>query len=136
MALATYPGVQRDGPSLLPYLVLLRVGFALPAKLLPPRCALTAPFHPYPNEPRKAILAVYFLLHFPSGPCEPARPLAGTLPFGDRTFLPYSSRERPERRRLPTPRPIYIVSHGLGGPMQTRECAARHVIPVVHGLKL
>src|ERR1022692_742519 len=32
--------------------------------------------------------AVYFLWHFPSSPCEPARPLAGTLPCGDRTFLP------------------------------------------------
>jgi len=31
-----------------PYLVLLRVGFALPAALLRRRCALTAPFHPYP----------------------------------------------------------------------------------------
>ena len=47
-ALATYPEVERDGPSLLPYLVLLRVGFTLPAELLLPRCALTAPFHPYP----------------------------------------------------------------------------------------
>jgi hypothetical protein len=46
-ALAAYPEVERDGPSLLPYLALLRVGFALPVKLLPPRCALTAPFHPY-----------------------------------------------------------------------------------------
>jgi len=33
-----------------PYLVLLRVGFALPAALLPRRCALTAPFHPYPAD--------------------------------------------------------------------------------------
>jgi len=49
MALATYPRVKRSGPLLLPYLVLLRVGFALPAGLLLPRCALTAPFHPYPN---------------------------------------------------------------------------------------
>jgi hypothetical protein len=30
------------------YLVLLRVGFALPAASLQRRCALTAPFHPYP----------------------------------------------------------------------------------------
>ena len=30
-----------------PYLVLLRVGFTLPQPLLPARCALTAPFHPY-----------------------------------------------------------------------------------------
>ena len=30
-----------------PYLVLLRMGFTLPALLPDPRCALTAPFHPY-----------------------------------------------------------------------------------------
>src|SRR5262249_54041002 len=34
-------------PRFLPYLVLLRVGFALPRTLLSGRCALTAPFHPY-----------------------------------------------------------------------------------------
>jgi hypothetical protein len=32
---------------LLPYLVLLRAGFAVPFLLPGPRCALTAPFHPY-----------------------------------------------------------------------------------------
>src|ERR1700760_2775720 len=32
---------------LLPYLVLLQVGFAMPSLLPSPRCALTAPFHPY-----------------------------------------------------------------------------------------
>ena len=32
---------------MLPYLVLLRVGFTLPPVLPPVRCALTAPFHPY-----------------------------------------------------------------------------------------
>jgi hypothetical protein len=31
-----------------PYLVLLRVGFAMPPLLPGARCALTAPFHPYP----------------------------------------------------------------------------------------
>ena len=31
-----------------PYLVLLRVGFTLPRLLPAERCALTAPFHPYP----------------------------------------------------------------------------------------
>ena len=54
-ALATYPEVGRTEPArarnrgfgLPPYLVLLRVGFALPATLLGRRCALTAPFHPY-----------------------------------------------------------------------------------------
>ena len=34
--------------GVLPYLVLLRVGFTLPPVLPPARCALTAPFHPYP----------------------------------------------------------------------------------------
>jgi hypothetical protein len=29
-------------------LVLLRAGFCLPPTLRPARCALTAPFHPYP----------------------------------------------------------------------------------------
>src|SRR5262245_22676194 len=31
-----------------PYLVLLRAGFCLPSVLPRTRCALTAPFHPYP----------------------------------------------------------------------------------------
>ena len=34
-----------------PYLVLLRAGFCLPPTLRPARCALTAPFHPYPPSP-------------------------------------------------------------------------------------
>ena len=54
-----------------PYLVLLRVGFALPAALLPRRCALTAPFHPYPGV---AARAVYFLWHFPSSGLESTLP--------------------------------------------------------------
>src|SRR5690242_11978160 len=38
----------RSGPLLLSYLVLLRAGFTLPSPSLSRRCALTAPFHPYP----------------------------------------------------------------------------------------
>src|SRR5256885_14616232 len=43
----------RAGPTLarrlaLSYLVLLRAGFCLPPVLPRARCALTAPFHPYP----------------------------------------------------------------------------------------
>src|SRR5580765_3240062 len=76
-ALATYPKVRRTEPArvrsrsreLPPYLVLLRVGFALPATLLPRRCALTAPFHPYPVSK-----AVCFLWHFPSIRLEPDVP--------------------------------------------------------------
>ena len=37
-----------------PYLVLLRAGFCLPPVLPRARCALTAPFHPYPPPPLRA----------------------------------------------------------------------------------
>src|ERR1700761_8637615 len=40
------PGLAVGFP---PYLVLLRVGFTLPPPLQAARCALTAPFHPYPR---------------------------------------------------------------------------------------
>jgi len=39
------------------YLVLLRVGFTLPPPLPTPRCALTAPFHPYRPLSPEAIAA-------------------------------------------------------------------------------
>src|SRR5258708_27562846 len=52
-------------------MVLLRVGCAVPAALLSRRCALTAPFHPYPGV---AAEAVYFLWHFPSTGLEPGLP--------------------------------------------------------------
>src|SRR5471032_1047847 len=58
-----------------PYLVLLRVGFALPGALLRRRCALTAPFHPYLSL---AARAVCFLWHFPSN--DPTCRSAGALP--------------------------------------------------------
>ena len=41
-----------------PYLVLLRVGFTLPPALPPERCALTAPFHPYPGAGVSATASV------------------------------------------------------------------------------
>ena len=47
------------------YLVLLRVGFTKPPTLLPARCALTAPFHPYLQQ-LAPLQAVCFLLHWPS----------------------------------------------------------------------
>jgi len=78
-AQATYPEVvtHRAGTSrsrslrLPPYLVLLRVGFALPGALLRQRCALTAPFHPYLGV---AAGAVCFLWHFPSTGLETGLP--------------------------------------------------------------
>src|SRR5580692_2644928 len=75
------------GPSFPPYLVLLRVGFTLPPSLLPERCALTAPFHPY----SAACAAGRYVLCGTGRPraLTPAsRTLSGTLPCGVRTFLP------------------------------------------------
>jgi hypothetical protein len=43
---AAYPGLGRGGPPLVPYLALLRVGFAVRPLSPGARCALTAPFHP------------------------------------------------------------------------------------------
>jgi hypothetical protein len=54
-----------------PYLVLLRVGFAMPAALLTRRCALTAPFHPYPGREPEAVCSLW---HWPSNGLEPALP--------------------------------------------------------------
>ena len=51
------PGRRRGNPradcsACRPYLVLLPVGFTVPSPLPGPRCALTAPFHPYrPSDP-------------------------------------------------------------------------------------
>ena len=65
-----------------PYLVLLRAGFCLPPLLPEARCALTAPFHPYPPSPsalrpRAMAWRYIFCATGPSG-C-PARELPGAL---------------------------------------------------------
>src|SRR5947199_8312842 len=80
-AQATYPEVvtrradtSSGEPEVPPYLVLLRVGFALPATLLRQRCALTAPFHPYLAPARSRLEAVCFLWHFPSSGLESTLP--------------------------------------------------------------
>jgi len=65
-------GLARRASTQFPaYLVLLRVGFALPSPLLTTRCALTAPFHPYR---RLNLPAVCFLWHFPSSGLDAAVP--------------------------------------------------------------
>ncbi len=47
-------GLERAALVAPPYLVLLRAGFCLPPALPRARCALTAPFHPYPRCARLA----------------------------------------------------------------------------------
>ena len=80
-----------------PYSVLLQVGFTLPTSLPMPRCALTAPFHPYfgtfIGQSHQNYEAVYFLWHFPSV-YLPRRYLAPS-PFGARTFLPACAERLP-----------------------------------------
>src|SRR5437867_12572160 len=74
------------------YLVLLRVGFAMPAPLLARRCALTAPFHPYPCG-RYIFCGTFRQPTLKSA----SRTLSGTLLSGVRTFLPshLTQEERP-----------------------------------------
>ena len=83
--LAAYPGLGRDRRSLVPYLALLRMGFAMRPLLPAARCALTAPFHPCLCPRRRGPSAVCSLRHFPSP--RGARALPGILPCGARTFL-------------------------------------------------
>ena len=59
----TYPeGMARVIARRLPYLAFLRVGFAVPAPSPEPRCALTAPFHPYrePGGPWRSVFCGTF----------------------------------------------------------------------------
>jgi len=63
-------------------LALHPVGFAVPATSPPPRCALTAPFHPYPPSPRLRRAS-------PRGPGNGRRYVfCGTFPNPDRRIFP------------------------------------------------
>jgi len=61
---AAYPRRYWPEPCRRRCLALHPVGFAVPGASRPPRCALTAPFHPYLPRPRLR-RAVCFLWHFP-----------------------------------------------------------------------
>ena len=111
--------------ELLPYLVLLRVGFALPRASLPGRCALTAPFHPYPDESGRYVFCGTFRR---PGLNQTSRMLSGTLPCGVRTFLPGRALlRRSERPRGKSDRPVRLppliirVSGGARGPPSGQE---------------
>ncbi len=103
----------RDSP-LAPYLALHPVGFTVPPLSPAPRCAFTAPFHPYrPRMPDEPIATGgLFLWHYPA-PCAPGGtrdvgrycryaqdgwPLATTVPCGVRTFLPAQDKPAPSDR--------------------------------------
>ena len=84
-----------NDPRCRPYSVLLPVWFAMPPPLPEARCALTAPFHPYPASPLRAsgrfVLCGTVPGAFPA--CAGQNP-AGCYPApyvdGARTFLPRS----------------------------------------------
>ena len=88
---------RRSLRTVLPYLVLLRVGFSLPPPLLAARCALTAPFHPYPAacspkritaRANKTAWRFIFCGTFRRRPLTAVpRTLSGTPLSGVRTFL-------------------------------------------------
>jgi hypothetical protein len=81
---AAYPGLDWRGPRLVPYLALLRVGFTEPLTVTRSAVVSYTAVSPLP-DPLARPSAVCSLLHFPSP--RDARPLAGTLPCGARTFL-------------------------------------------------
>src|SRR5579859_611940 len=73
---------------------------------LRPRCAFTAPFHPYQRRNAGGIFSV--ALSVKPALSESPRPLAGMLPYGDRTFLPIVPPEGgTSRATARTRRPIY-----------------------------
>jgi hypothetical protein len=133
--------VPRANPKFPPYLVLLRVGFALPAALLQRRCALTAPFHPYhaavaasrpqarskqeaATTARRYVFCGTFRRMSGSQPSRQARrmrhpklsrTLSGTLLCGVRTFLPRHRSGGSDRPvQLPTPS-LYARRKGESG---------------------
>jgi len=69
-----------------PYSVLLPVGFAVPSLLPKTRCALTAPFHPYPRRRLRLRGRFAFCGTFPG--VAPAGGYPAPCFQGARTFLP------------------------------------------------
>ncbi len=81
---AIYPGTRRAAVSS-PYLILLRVGFAVPCGVSPACGALLPHRFTLATRILRCRSAVCSLLHFPS--TRAAQTLSGTLPYGARTFL-------------------------------------------------
>ena len=73
------------------YLVLLRTGFAVPERSPFPRCALTAPFHPYSAVAGRCIFCGTFPGVSPGGRYPPSCPVKFGLsspPYGRATVSP------------------------------------------------
>jgi hypothetical protein len=74
-----------NSPRCRPYSVLLPVWFAMPVPLPDPRCALTAPFHPYLLRKRRRFVLCGTVPGVAPAGCYPAPYVDGA-----RTFLPRS----------------------------------------------
>ena len=88
--------LPEGSPAQRPYSVLLLAGLAVPPTLPPTRCALTAPFHPYPAPlPRELRRAVCFLWRYPWGRPRRALPAAMSKWSPDFPRPPEGGRDRP-----------------------------------------
>lgn len=142
---AAYPGALRAA-SPPPYLALPRMGFAVPSVLPRPRWALTRrdsrPARDFAHAPPRTVSplpdpsspprgdearpsAVCSLLHFPSP--HGARPLAGILPCGARTFL--HAREHAQRLPGELPGADYTGDGPLGAAGRPQFSARAAVSP-------
>ena len=115
---AIYPGTRRAAVSS-PYLILLRVGFAMPCGVSPARGALLPHRFTLATRTLRCRSAVCSLLHFPS--TRAAQTLSGTLPCGARTFLDALARTA---IAWPTPPPIVVRCGGHAqSSYRDRHCA-------------
>ena len=109
----------------LPYLVLLQVGFTMPALLPRTRCALTAPFHPYrllqlaPQQLRRFALCCTFRRLAPPrrylAPDPPEPGLSSTLDVAAKSSDHLAGSPRPTIRWCAR-KSIFRVARFPGGP--------------------
>ena len=134
-------GPKRRPPS---YSVLLPVGFTLPPPSPKARCALTAPFHPYPRTQAEALARRRFAFcgTFPWG--RPRRALPGTVfpwsPDFPPCRFPIARSSHPAIRRhiiiVPKQLPAKVVKNWkrhIGSALQPTE-RVRISVPVHFGL--
>ncbi len=127
------PGRRRGNPpgreACRPYLVLLPVGFAVPSPLPATRCALTAPFHPYPWASAEARRRFAFCGTFPR--VAPAGRYPAPCSRGARTFLPPAAFAIAGRRPSGRLAPFYLR---ISMPSVNRQArAARRAGPSSRG---
>jgi len=126
------PPAAREPRAHRSYSVLLPAGLAVPPTLPPARCALAAPFHPYPcaQALRLAGWAVCFLWRYPWG--RPRRTLSGAASVWSPDFPPLEKRrpsgrlaKRAYEREGAAVKEKRAVGSGIGGERRPRDAAER-----------